>query len=591
MQGALNGRNAVGGSVNVLSARPVQGVQSGFAMAKVGNLQSREGQLVVNQPLTDTLALRVGIDEMRQDKGYFYAPLLHTYFDAQKTDTMRVQLGYKDGPISANLLAEHSADQLPGIMYQVVIPAGTNATYPKGIYDDKYNMMWNSPSTAKMRTNYYEFVGGYDLDFAAVTLTSSLRERHSQNAYDADGTSPQFQAAALAAGLVAPGKVQGDANQGGLSLDYSSILYNDLHITGAKTGKFAWLAGIEYYDLNDRVQNVVSKTPTVASPSPGTEQVALIDFRSLAVYGSLGYDITQALNLTAEGRYTNDDKSIISTRLDYGTGLPTGVGFAFNNARKSNNFSYNATLAYKLAGWMTYAKVGTAYRAGGFNLGLGDPRAPTPVPPTFGDENTTAYELGAKGDLTRNIFLTAALYRNDVSNQLVQTNNGCFVASTVCPVAATNFIYNAGDGRTAGIELEANTRAEILGGMARLTLGGSRQWGKILSGPDAGKSQPQRPNWTGTFSLNYRHDLAGGYSGFFNVKGNTRDGGVQEIAQTPILHDYAIYDLRLGVTKDKWQAALWMNNFANGSYIVFESASVRRWNMPQTFGADLTYRW
>lgn len=591
VQGALNGRNAVGGSINIVSARPVQGERSGYVTAKAAVNQNREGILVVNQPLSDTLALRVGIDEMRQDKGFFYAPVTKSYFDAQKTDILRVQLGYINGPMKANLLAEHSAEQLPGIMYSIVIPAGTNTIYPKGIVDDKYNMMWNSASTAKMRTNYYEFVGSYEFGFATATLTSSLRERHSQNAYDGDGTSPQFQAWASAQGLVAPGKVQGDANVGGLSLDYSRILYNDIHIVGDKTDGLSWLVGAEYYVLNDTVKNVVSRTPTPANTSRGTQGVYLTDFKSFAAYGSVGYDITPDLNITGEGRYTHDDKAIDAQRLDFGTGLPTGVGFDFTDGRKSNNFSYNVTLAYKLGGWLTYATVGTAYRAGGFNLGLGDPRAPIAVPPTFDNEDTTAYEIGVKGNVTPNIYVTAAAYRNDVSDVLVQAQNGCFVGNPECPVSATNFIYNAGNARTTGVEVEVNGRASFLGGVGRATLGVSRQWGEVRSGPDAGKAQPQRPDWTATFNLNYRRPVVDDVDGFINLKGNTRSGGVQEIAQTPSMHDFQIFDLRLGATKGPWEAAFWMNNFANESYVVFESPSVRRWNMPQTYGVDVTYRW
>src|SRR6185312_8701332 len=182
---------------------------------------------------------------------------------------------------------------------------------------------------------------------------------------------------------------------------------------------------------------------------------------------------------------------------------------------------------------LTYAKVGTAYRAGGFNLGLGDPRAPIPVPPTFGNEDTTGYEIGAKGNITPNIFVTAAAYRNDISNVLVQTQNGCNVGNPVCPVAATNFIYNAGDARSSGIELEINGRASFLGGVGRVTLGGSRQWGKVTSGPDAGKSQPQRPEWTSTFTLNSRHPVVSGADGFSSPKAGTRGGVVQVIAPTP----------------------------------------------------------
>ncbi|MCI3135191.1 TonB-dependent receptor [Phenylobacterium aquaticum] len=594
VQGALNGRNAVGGSVNVVTARPVQGQESGFFTGDIATKEHREGQLVVNQPLTDNLALRVGVDVMRQDKGFYYSPYTKEYFDAQKTDTYRVQLGYRNGPITANILAEHGADTLPGLMYSVNIPPGVSAIYPKGIYDDKYNISWNSPSTAKMRTNYYEFVGGYDLDFATVTLTSSLRERHSQNAYDRDATSPQFEAAAAAAGLVAKGAVQGDPNLGGLTLDFSRILFNDIHIAGNKTGKWSWLAGAELYDLNDKAQIILSKSSTgttAATLSPGTDQVVRIDFTSWAAYGSVGYDLTDALNLTGELRSTNDDKSIVSARLDYGTGLPSGTGYAFSSGKTSDNLSYNVTLAYKVGNWLTYGKVGSAYRAGGFNLALGDPRAPKTPPAAYDDEVSTSFEVGAKGNITRSLFVNAAAYRVNVSDLLVQTDNGCFVGSSVCPVQATPYVYNSGNAELSGVEVEVTMRARLAGGVALVTLGASHQTGKVVSGPDKGKETPQRPDYTGTLNLNYRRPLVDGLTGFVNVKGNLRSGGVQEIAQTPRLHDFQTYDLRLGVTKDKWEAAFYMNNFANESYIVFDSASVRRWNFPQSYGAQLSYRW
>lgn len=595
VQGALNGRNAVGGSINILSARPVQGQSMGFVLAELATKSRREAQLVINQPLTDTLALRVGINEMEQTKGFFYAPVRGDYFDTQKTDLYRVQLGYRDGPVTANVLAEHGADTLPGIMYHIVIAPGFSPLFPKGLLDDKYNISWNSPSTAKMRTNYLELVASYTADIATVTLTSSLRERHSQNAFDRDATSGQFMLQQVALGLIPAAAAQADFGLGGLTLDFSRILYNDIHVVGAKMNGFTWLIGAEIYDLNDSARLILSKTPsgvTAASRSPGTMQVARIDFTSWAAYGSVGYDVTEQLNLTAEGRYTSDDKAIDSVRLDYGTGLPATVpGFTFKDGKTSDNLSYNVTATYKWAGWLTYAKVGSAYRAGGFNLALGDPRAPRSPPPAYENETTTAYEVGAKGNIGPNIFASAAAYKATVDNLLVQTDNGCFIGSTVCPANPTNYVYNAGKADLSGIEVEVTGRADLLGGLARLTIGASRQWGKITSGPDKGRRGPQRPDWTGTFNINYRRPLVAGIDGFINLKGNMRAGGVQEILQTPELHDHQIFDLRLGATKDRWEAAVFANNVANESYMVFSSTTVRRWNFPQTYGAQLRYSW
>ncbi|WP_397420525.1 TonB-dependent receptor [Phenylobacterium sp.] len=592
VQGALNGRNAVGGSINLLSARPIQGQQSGIATAKIGQNQMREGSLVINQPLTDNLALRVGVLQMKQKEGFFYNPVRDEYFDAQKQDFARIQLNYRGENFTANLLAERGNDKLPGIMYSLRIAPGTNLTYPRGFVEDKYNISWSASNAAKMRTHYYEFVGSYDLDFAEVTLTSSLRERHSQNAFDGDASSAQLQAQLAARGLVAPGRVQGDPNTDSIQFSYASILYNDIHIAGNKVDKLSWLGGFEYYVLNEAVGGIAARTPTTANRSLGNRTITNLDFTSYAIYGAVGYDLTDALNVEAEARYTNDSKSYDAARLDLSTGLAIpGNGFPSAASGDSGNFSYNVTLGYKVYDWLTYAKMGTAYRAGGFNAVRGDDRAPVPVPPTFDDEDSMAFELGAKGNITSNIFLTAAAYRTYVKSLLVQTDNGCFAGSTVCPVAATNFIFNSGKARLGGVEVELTGRWRLFDGVARLTAGVSRQWGVITDGRDKGRVGPQRPDWTGTFSANYRRPITDEIDGFINIRGNFRKGGVQEIAQTPLLEDFTIFDLRLGATMGEVEAAFFLNNFANESYRVFNAPTVIRWNMPQTWGVEVTYRW
>lgn len=588
VQGALNGRNAVGGSINIVSARPGPD-RTGFAMVEVGDHERTELQLVHNEPLGEHLSLRLGANLMKQPEGFYYNPVRDEYFDAQETEIYRGQLRYENGAFSANLLLEHGRDQLPGLMYQLHVTG--SAVYPQGIYQDKYVIPWNSPSSAKQQVNHGELVLEHDLGFATLTSTSAVRERRSQNAYDRDASSPEFQAYAVAAGLVARGATQGDPNLGGVSTDFTRILYQDVHLTGAPVGQLTWLVGVEYFDLNDKYQNVLSKTPTRADPSPGTVGVSRLDFVSWAAYGSLGYDLTEQLNVTAELRYTEDDKALLSDRLDFGTGRPSGTGFRIDSETESDNLSYNLTGSYKLGQWLTYAKVGTAYRAGGFNLALGDPRQPRPVPVTFDDEKARSFEVGAKGNVTRNVYIAMAAYRTYVDDLLVQTDNGCFVANPACPVQATPFVFNAGKAELWGFEAELTARAELFGGRALLTLGGSRQGGEITSGPDKGKKGPQRPDWTANAAFNYRRDLGGDFVGFFNVKGSGRWGGVQEVAQTPELNDYQMFDIRVGLERGPWQAAVFSNNAGDEAYIVVQGPTSRRWNMPRTYGAQLRYSW
>src|SRR3546814_8915300 len=76
---------------------------------------------------------------------------------------------------------------------------------------------------------------------------------------------------------------------------------------------------------------------------------ARLHFESYAAYGSLGFDITDSLNLTGELRYTRDSRSISARLYDLGTGLPTGgPSRIIDDSINADNLSYNATLSYQL---------------------------------------------------------------------------------------------------------------------------------------------------------------------------------------------------------------------------------------------------
>src|SRR3546814_13071092 len=76
--------------------------------------------------------------------------------------------------------------------------------------------------------------------------------------------------------------------------------------------------------LESEFSVATTRAPTLANPSPGNIAPARLHFESYAAYGSLGFDITDSLNLTGELRYTRDSRSISARLYDLGTGLPTG---------------------------------------------------------------------------------------------------------------------------------------------------------------------------------------------------------------------------------------------------------------------------
>jgi len=600
VQGGLNGRNAEGGSINVISARPEHN-WNGWGQFTVGVHELKEFQGVTNIPLGEHFAARLGIDVMDQPKGFYHLYVIDQYADAQFKDFYRAQLAYDNGPFKANLMLEHGSERLPGLVFQVV--TFPNATFPRGNFGDKYETPWNSPSKAKQDIGDAELTASYDFGPAKLDTITMVRDRHGENAYDRDASSIDFVRQSIAAGKVAPAAVNAllatDFAQGGDQLDHARITYHDTHFSGAGVGalkSLQWVAGGEYFLLKDTPSNVLEKTPTAASNNFGTWDKGVLRFESWALYGSAAYDITERLNLSADLRYTHDDEDFHTRRFDFRTGAPVPGSFNVDGARKADNTSYTVTLGYKpIADSLVYAKVGTGYRAGGFNSSLGDPRQPIPVPVAFDNETVTAYEAGYKGNVARNLYVAAAYYENHFDNLIIQGTNGCALGNPVCPVQATSFAFNAGPAKLWGMEIEVTGRGEVLGGVLRVTVGAARLGGKITGGVDKGLHQPQQPKFTETFNVNYQHPLPRDASLFVNIQGSGRQGGVQEVAQTPPLFDYLLLNGRIGIDWRRYEVSVFANNLGQENYLVFDAPSatndVRRYNLPRTYGVQLRVAW
>jgi iron complex outermembrane receptor protein len=590
VQGGLGGRNASGGSINVVTARPTD-VFEGYALGSIGMHEKREVEVVLNVPINQHLSTRFS--------GFYHLYVIDEYADATEREFFRGQVAYKNGPFSANLLVERANERVPGLVYQVVTFA--NANFPQGYFTDKYDTSWNSPSQGKQRLSDLEFTTTTELGWATLSTIVNLRDRRGQNQYDRDALSPEFfQALAAMPGRVSAAGLNTIRNtdymQGGDQIDHARISYYDAHLIGETKG-FDWVAGGEWYLLNDTTSNILAKTPTAASPNFGTITRGKLRFSSYAVYASLAYDLTDQINLSGDLRYTHDNRDFLSRQFLYVTNTPvTTAALNPTGSRTQSNVSYTATLAYKPTSMMLlYAKVGSAYRAGGFNGNLGDPRQPIAPPLSFDNETVTAYEVGFKGNLAPNIYVTAAGYSNRYKNLVIQGDNGCRANNPACPVQATSFAFNAGPATLWGIEVEATARAEIAGGDLRVTVGGSRQGGHVTDGIYDGYKQPQQPKWTQTFSVSYRHDLAEGVSGYLNVNGSARQGGVQEANQTTLLHDFVTFNVRAGVNWKQYDLTGFVNNAGQENYLVFHAPSatgdVRRYNLPRTWGVQLRYSW
>src|SRR6185295_16149070 len=165
----------------------------------------------------------------------------------------------------------------------------------------------------------------------------------------------------------------------------------EIRLESQSTGKFKWQAGVYYFDedydmesfsydsLNGGVQNQYLR-------SNQTNQ-------AWALFGSINYQLTDAFQVRAGIRYTNDDK-------DFVTGTPEGFTFPDPDAPTTahlsdDNVSWDLSGTYSLNDAVNlYARIATGFRgasvqpASAFgNQSVADP------------ETNTSYEIGVKADL------------------------------------------------------------------------------------------------------------------------------------------------------------------------------------------------
>jgi iron complex outermembrane receptor protein len=596
--GALYGRNAVGGAVNLIAKKP--------EFAYSGRLQTDYGwdidrtlvQAVINVPVSDSFAIRFGTEYANQEGGNYHNTSRNRYADELDGWITRLSARLASGPLDATLMLQNQDMKVGGGAAVLTVPAGTGCPataaavcYLQGYNQDRYAFPHSTLDQVDQSVRQAVLDVGYELGWADLTSVTSFRRRDTSFVSDNDLLDAATLAMLRATGIVTGGPNQRtDAYQE--LVDVTQTWYQDLHLAG-EVGGVDWMAGLEYLDIEGDYE---PRQTTNGVTRAGATSINDLEYQSIAAYGSLAFDVTDHVNLSGELRYTDDDKQFQSTGYTL-PALTINVPLRVLDFANSN-WSYNAVVRYTFDGpWMAYAKVGSGYRAGGFNSGNNPPPPaipPRPVTPTFGNEDSTTWEAGAKGNLTDDLYVTLAAYATDTSDAISQIDTGCFLGSPVCNARPTNFAINAGEAKLAGVETEAIYSFHL--GAANGSLRGtvSRQWGDFEGGPYDGFEVPQKPDWTASANLNLTAPV-GSMTGLINVNYRGQWGGVESIAVGATapkpLSDYQIIDIRTGLRFDSVEIAVYVNNVTDEQFTLLDSATTERWSTPRTAGVQLRYNW
>ncbi len=490
-QGTLFGRNTIGGAILVRTQQPKLGEFSGRARVRGGSENLIEGFGVVNVPLGTTAAARVSGGFRKRD-GYVIRAVDGLDLGNENRFSLAASLLWEpSSDFDLFLRADYSKQDengapftFAGINEQAPVaaiasvaagcPGATIPFAPLVAGDPRFGAP-NVPMTNDIRcANDLQargpFVNGGTApvesnsevwgigatanirltDVASVKLITSYRETESRGIRDGDNT-PLL----LITTDVAAQSAQ-FSQEVQLQLDFGSVN--------------AIVGGYYFNEVTDERATVPLAFPpsppvigSLLAGGPGSRdlQVSRLKTDSVAVFGELAWNITDALEISGGLRYTSDRKNYRGTVLNLfpatlpdPSPLPTlatsqgGPLFIFNRPFQQDfsALTGSASIQYR---WndaiSTYASYAKSFKSGGYNTRYNAaPAGNLPVP--FAEESVTSYEIGAKTNIGR-LRLNLAAFQAEYQDIQLIFRQG------VVPL-----LFNAGEARIRGLEAEASLR-------------------------------------------------------------------------------------------------------------------------------------
>ena len=530
-QGTLYGRNTVGGAVKYVTKR-LDDVAHVSARATYGSYDQADGVITASAPIGSGV-IRVGGSVARLSRGGFGTNLTTGQENYNKDVwAARGTLEVHATDFFARVSGDYTKDNsLPRGGHRLIPAQQSVAPVLADVYDTRGAL--NTPKQEVKAWGTSLFMEGQPADWLTMRSITSYRKD--------DSTSPIDFDALPSADLDVPGIYRNDQ----FSQEVQALFSSD-RING--------LVGIYYLHANALTQ-FESRLYTTA---PGFAAYTNADIKTdtFAAFADFTVDVTDQLKLSIGGRYTYDQRSAYILRQNYIGGGSSVFGSTevlfgaaqtdFRGQSEFRKFTPKIAVNYQpTPDSNIYASFTQGFKGGGFDpRGVGinavdlnndgvKSQAEIASFLSFRPETVDSYEVGYKADLfDRRVYIALAAFYMDYTDVQIPGSVACNAGgvATFCGV-----VSNAGKARMKGFELE--TRAKLLQtDTGTLTFTGSLGYidaeytkyitniGNVPTDVAAFRKVQNTPAWSGSASLDYAMDLAGGtlnLSGGMSFKSKT----------------------------------------------------------------------
>jgi iron complex outermembrane recepter protein len=325
-------------------------------------------------------------------------------------------------------------------------------------------------------------------------------------------------------------------------------------------------------------------------PPPGVQRDSdnnKVDNQSWAAFTQWTYSVNDQLDITAGGRYTEDEKASFPDQFDFSNPSVKQVPAQWYSDTFTS-FTPSASLAYRFSDdAMTYLSYAEGFKGGGwnshFNAVLNQQQVDALL--KFEQEEAETWELGFKTEFAGNTLrLNGAVFTADYTDMQVTYRGPIFPPPT--PPGVAPFLTNAGKASIDGAELEltwapsGDWLVETSVGYLDATIDELNPTPLLILPAElvVGNTLPFAPEWQGHFGLEYtgrvnglliipRADVSYQDTTYFDAS-NT-----PQIAQ---LEDVTTVNGSIVLTRDggPWKITLGVNNATDEVYPVAGNSSL-----------------
>ena len=467
-QGTLYGRNATGGSINII-ARPPGDVFSAALETAAGSFDTVRAEGHVNLP-SDNFAVRLAVTAANGD-GYIHNTIDDRKFAEQDYFGIRGSIrAYPTDRLTLNLTGQHMDDD--GATGELWLPRKDNLPDPNDIYlttvteEHPYLSLTNDVVSAEL---------AYEFDRAVFRSISGYARNETRNVDDCAGI-PLLE-----------GCVRG--SHPGIYDQWSQ----EFHLASTTASPTQWLVGLFLLDAHNSLhyQNVVP----LISPIPINDYSADTDDRAYAVFGQATQRISEQWSLNGGLRLSYERNHLEAS----GTGLRDNE-IPMSDQQSWTKWSWLLGVQYAPGeNSLLYASASTGFKSGGFTTGvLEDGQFDS-----FDPEDITAYEAGV------NLWLPNPRWSLRASAFLYDFHDMQVRQTAIVSGGVTNVVDNASSARVYGLDvasdIDVSDRLTFTGGVVWLPKREFVDYQASDTGQDlSGNNLIRAPQWTTSASAIYR---------------------------------------------------------------------------------------